>query len=167
MTGEVQRARVYRDIYYTAVDNRSYRSPELRGELTDYPNMLASLRASVPDGVYSSFLKSLPATVTDDYLKKRYGITQLYRDIFFSSPQLWKDSVLFESRGSVEFKMEEDQYLPMGDNSAKSLDGRLWGDEHFVHRDLLIGRAVLIFWPHPWNAPVPFLPNFPRFGIIR
>ncbi len=167
LTGKVTRARVYRDIYYTAVDNRVYRSPELRGELTDYPNLIGGLRASISEKNYEAFTKSLPPNVSERYLRDEYGNTQLLRDIFFSNPELWESSPLFESRGYVEFTMKEDQYLPMGDNSAKSLDGRLWGDEHFVHRDLLIGRAVLVFWPHHWNKPIPFWPNFQRFGIIR
>ena len=50
----------------------------------------------------------------------------------------------------------------LGDNSAKSKDGRLWGpDDYWVPRELLIGKALFIYWPHSWNEipvrqyPVP------------
>ncbi|MFO0939753.1 MAG: hypothetical protein U0930_03200 [Pirellulales bacterium] len=36
----------------------------------------------------------------------------------------------------------------MGDNSAASLDARMW-QEHFVDERFLLGKALLVFWPHP------------------
>ena len=36
-----------------------------------------------------------------------------------------------------------------------------------VRRDLLTGKALLIYWPHAWRRPIPFLPNFRRMGLIR
>lgn len=38
-------------------------------------------------------------------------------------------------------------FYVLGDNSASSQDSRFWG---FVPRQLVIGRAVCIFWP-PWR----------------
>ena len=67
--------------------------------------------------------------------------------------------------------MKADQFLPMGDNSPQSYDGRYWWHQgvkhHYVERDLLIGKALLIYWPHTWNRPVPFTPNLSRMGPIR
>jgi signal peptidase I len=31
----------------------------------------------------------------------------------------------------------------------------------------MIGKALLIYWPHAWNRPIPFLPNFRRMQLIR
>ena len=62
---------------------------------------------------------------------------------------------------------DKDQFLPMGDNSAQSLDGRVWDGPRFVERDMLIGRAMFIFWPHSLQEPLPFFPNFERMGFIR
>lgn len=61
----------------------------------------------------------------------------------------------------------KDQFLPMGDNSAQSLDGRVWNGPKFVERDMLIGRALIVFWPHSLNEPIPFFPNFKRMKFIR
>jgi signal peptidase I len=54
----------------------------------------------------------------------------------------------------------------MGDNSMESFDARGWPDHHVPER-LLIGRAIVVFWPHFWNRPIPFLPNVQRMGLIR
>jgi signal peptidase I len=83
-----------------------------------------------------------------------------------SSPELWATTPLFNMRGEVIKTMGPDQYFPLGDNSPQSSDARLW-PESFVDRDLLIGKAILIYWPHTWNRPIPFLPNFKRMRLIR
>lgn len=86
----------------------------------------------------------------------------------FQSPELWQQSGLFgeNNRRHVEFVMQENQFFPLGDNSPQSSDARYW-HEHYVKRDLLIGKALLIYWPHTWNRPVPFTPNLRRMGPIR
>jgi signal peptidase I len=96
----------------------------------------------------------------------------------FADPALWSParSNLFtdENRRDVEFFLEEDQFLPLGDNSPQSSDARFWKFDstsdkghYYVERELLIGKALLIYWPHTWNRPVPFTPNFRRMGAIR
>lgn len=41
------------------------------------------------------------------------------------------------------------------------------------HEDLLVGEALLVYWPHPWRVNVPglgawpLLPHFKRIGLIR
>ena len=99
-------------------------------------------------------------------------------DIFRDPTQWSAQSGLFDERNrrSIGFTLEEDQFLPLGDNSPQSSDGRYWytrdrqgdwGPHHYVERDLLIGKALLIYWPHTWNAPIPFLPKVSRMGPIR
>jgi signal peptidase I len=84
-----------------------------------------------------------------------------------ANPDVWSTTTLFNSRRGVQFQLEKDQFFPMGDNSPYSYDARLWVPPHCVERDLLIGKALLIYWPHSWNRPVPFTPNFSRMGRIR
>jgi len=73
----------------------------------------------------------------------------------------------------VDFKLEKDQFLALGDNSAKSMDSRLWTGQHYVNRDLLIGEALFIYWPHSWDRipgtkiPFPFFPNVAEMGFVR
>jgi len=57
--------------------------------------------------------------------------------------------------------LHDDEFFLCGDNSARSLDGRLWGSPHplvaakvgtgpgKVHRSLLIGRAFYVYLPSP------------------
>jgi signal peptidase I len=74
----------------------------------------------------------------------------------------------------VDFPLGADQFFVLGDNSARSKDGRLWGaDNYWVPRELLIGKAMVLSWPCcsyniPYlNAPFPFFPNVDRMGLIR
>lgn len=80
--------------------------------------------------------------------------------------------------------LADGQFLMLGDNSSASKDSRAWGhpdDGPFhVDRRLLVGRALVIFWPHAipaaWNVPLrlggwevrlPCWPNFGRMGFVR
>ncbi len=97
---------------------------------------------------------------------------QLIRAVMVN-PQHW-DSV--EARkilgarfrdGGPMFELEKQQFLPMGDNSPDSLDARIWNGDHFVSGELMIGRALYVFWPHVKSSPIPYWPNFERMGPIR
>jgi len=83
--------------------------------------------------------------------------------------------ILEEDR--LEFDLQADQFFVLGDNSAASKDSRLWLEGHHVDRDLLIGKALAIFWPHAvpasWGVNVKIggtelrLPSWPNFGRMR
>ncbi len=67
---------------------------------------------------------------------------------------------------------DKDQFFVLGDNSAQSSDGRLWKGEYWVERELLIGKALFIYWPHGWGVPyVPLpvnpVPNVGRMRLVR
>ena len=84
------------------------------------------------------------------------------------NPASWASHELFQLRQPKQFPaLEEGQFLPMGDNSPSSSDGRYWTEQHYVDRKLLTGKALFIYWPHSWNAPVQFAPNFGRMRFIR
>lgn len=76
----------------------------------------------------------------------------------------------------VAFPLDEDQFLVLGDNSAESKDSRLWESDnlgHYVNRDLLMGKALFVYWPHsldriPYTkVPIRFLPNVSRMHFVR
>lgn len=128
-----------------------------------------------------------------------YNMSELYdlagnrsvtlRDIqqVFTTPDQWADFPGWQTRRTVSFELDDDQFFPMGDNSPESLDARCWAgskrqinlprrinedawkwwDKSYVPRDLLVGKALVVFWPHSWNSPIPFTPNFKRMQLIR
>lgn len=58
-------------------------------------------------------------------------------------------SVYYYNRGDYgqpnqKIKVPKDAYFVLGDNSGSSKDSRYWG---FVPKNLMIGRAELIYWP--------------------
>ena len=130
----IQRLRIYRDIYYIAT------------------------RSGMPHPV-------LPPLVTD-YRKMPPA------DVL-SNPEKWDE---IGDRRIEKFDIAEDQFFVMGDNSPFSMDARLWdvaqGNPRFaskpggnyLERQLLVGRAISVVWPHPWNY---VLPNFMDMRRIR
>ncbi len=94
---------------------------------------------------------------------------------FLASPQKWERGGrnVFDTRQVESFELGPDQFFVLGDNSPASADARLW-EEHFVHRDLLVGKALCVYWPHPLRVFVPgtniglgIIPNLPEMGLIR
>ena len=105
----------------------------------------------------------------------------------FTQPGVWETYGVWQTRRIVEFDLEADQFFPMGDNSPESLDARCWAgtkrrlhlprdvnrdayrwtNASYVPRDLLVGKAIVVFWPHSWNSPVPFAPNVSRMKLIQ
>jgi signal peptidase I len=98
-----------------------------------------------------------------------------------ADPGTWPAGFADENMNDVEFSLapadrrhpDKDQFFVLGDNSAQSKDGRLWDQEHWVSRELLIGKALFIYWPHSWDEipytgiPFPFFPNFGRMHLVR
>lgn len=103
--------------------------------------------------------------------KSTFSIQEIHG--IFRSPAKWdqpraKSYFQFEKdRDRPMFPLAENQFLPMGDNSPQSLDGRVWSGPKYVDRSMLIGRAMFVYWPHSLNKPIPYFPNFKRMGFIR
>ncbi len=95
---------------------------------------------------------------------------------FLSDPARWN---VFRELSFRDFELRDDEFLVLGDNSPNSSDSRFWHpEEFFVRRELLIGKAFFIYWPHAWETHpsiripwtekrFPFYPNFARMGPIR
>lgn len=113
-----------------------------------------------------------------------FGYDLMAMQDLMGNPLDWELEEVWNTRRSVEFTMEDDQFFPMGDNSPESKDARCWvegpkspiapdkdaykfADVNYVPRDLLVGKAIYIFWPHYWKRPIPYMPNFKRMGLIR
>ncbi len=101
-----------------------------------------------------------------------HGVTHKEIQQVFAMPDKWAEFIGWETRRTVSFELQEDQFFPMGDNSPESLDARCWAgtkariplprgvnrdawtwsDQSYVPRDLLVGKALVVFWPHSWNC---------------
>jgi signal peptidase I len=66
-----------------------------------------------------------------------------------------------------DYELGNDEFFVLGDNSPKSSDARMWPHARAVQRDLLIGKALFIYWPHSWDSPLPFTPNWKRMRFIK
>lgn len=141
---EISRLRLLRDLYYIADDRAS------NGPLADYD-------------------------FNQGYGGLSGGIRPTANEVeeLLSTPELWS---FFSGFRKVEFELGEGQFLALGDNSGESRDSRLWAGEGIgpeVPRDLLIGKALFIYWPHSEDRipgtgiPFPFFPNFKRMHVIR
>ncbi len=65
-------------------------------------------------------------------------------------------------KGEKTIIVPPDSYFMMGDNRDNSLDSRYWG---FVQRDLIIGRALFVYWSYDESQPAsgfPFIQDFFR-----
>ncbi len=87
----------------------------------------------------------------------------------FATPEYW---TYFGKTRTKVFKLDKDEFLMLGDNSAKSKDGRLWtsdGIPHYVKREMLIGEALFVYWPHGIRIPgtrLALIPNVKKFRFI-
>jgi signal peptidase I len=142
---KIRRARVFRDLYYTAVQREMTEG----FDASDFGNQRSILRARALPNSQASGLSDM----------------EIVRKVY-SNPKWWDQTGLFELRNRSIYRLEEGQYFPLGDNSAQSSDARMW-NESFVSEEFLLGKALLVFWPHTWNRPIPFTPNFARMGLIR
>ena len=118
-----------------------------------------------------------PVGITARGAKVRVADMRVLRDVYYIGTMLGPRMGDFVEQQRLDFPLEAGQFLVLGDNSAASKDSRLWNDGHHVDRHLLIGKALVVFWPHAvpaaWNIPVKIggfelrLPSWPNFARMR
>lgn len=116
------------------------------------------------------------------------------RDLYYR-PGMLRDLEQFDSNGPRisgplfatdplnPGRLGPEHYLMLGDNSAASRDGRAWGRPHplvagrledeapfVVHRKLLLGKALVVYFPAPQPITAGgrgLVPDFGRLRFIR
>lgn len=110
------------------------------------------------------------ANVAGGSLSSRYDEPVNVRNTKDSYRQAIGDKQQDLSSDGLVFKLGSQDYFPMGDNTQASSDARMWNNRSEPGQPgrLMIGRAVMVFWPHYWHyGKIPFIPNFQRIGLIR
>lgn len=86
----------------------------------------------------------------------------IYRDIYYLSP-----SNIRRAQEGDPFKLNDDEFFVLGDNSPNSEDGRYWDAPHvatkgteppragIVPRYYLVGKALFVYWPSGFEFPWP------------
>jgi signal peptidase I len=74
-----------------------------------------------------------------------------YSVFYEPGPMQSSDSFpVFQNEGNAgKITVPADSYFVMGDNRDNSEDSRYWG---FVHKDLVVGRAMLVYWSYDDSA---------------
>ena len=110
---------------------------------------------------------------TTDYYPDGFGIEEKMADY-----ENWEHISAFSQRTEQVIpgpglSLGPDDFLPLGDNSPASFDGRMWPfpeteQQHTVPRRLLIGQAMFVYWPHSWRwGRVPVVPNISQMRMIK
>jgi signal peptidase I len=88
-----------------------------------------------------------PLEITDAPARKANETYDVYYNPDFSDD----DYPIFQHEGNgKEIVVPAGNYFVMGDNRNNSEDSRYWG---FVPRDLVIGRAMFVYWSYDESAP--------------
>jgi signal peptidase I len=139
--------------------------------------MIAEPEDGTPEPGSTSPSDRAPVGITAIGASVRVADMRVLRDVFYIGTMLGSRVGEFLERQRIDYPLEEGQFFVLGDNSAASKDSRLWNDGHHVDRHLVIGRALVVFWPHAvpaaWSIPVKIggfelrLPSWPNFARMR
>ncbi len=133
------------------------------------PNNVRSPSDAKPEKILTQTTADYsPVGIASQGAKVRVDHLQVFRNVYYRAGSEQDDPQGAEY--PLQKKLNDpdgDQFFMLGDNSAKSQDARAWKTHKYVERKLLIGKALFIFWPHSWDTPLPFTPNWKRMQFIR
>ena len=96
-------------------------------------------RVTEPDPILRVAEKRPAGTPGYDYLGYRFAGRGLFGSAVDGSPH---ETLLGDTGDSI--RLGQDEYLPFGDNTVNSYDGRYWGA---VKRNRLVGNGSCVYWP--------------------
>lgn len=166
----------------------------VNGKVLDFDGRYGSVGPPVPD-----INDLLPVRLGSNGVAARFSELRVLRDVYYiavergshemsekdRSPDFFYNAARWRELAeapAIVLPLSADRFMVCGDNSPRSYDSRMWQGsddvthetEYYVKRDLLIGKAVYIYWPH--GLPIPglpdkswlqLIPNVPRMGFVR
>ncbi len=105
---------------------------------------------------------------------------QVQRDIFYQ-PRPYTSQTATRGAHYDNFPtLSDDQFFMLGDNSSNSEDGRFWVEQGLdpwvraaidptpgvVNRDLVVGKAFVVYFPAPLSGGPLLAPDFGRLRWI-
>tara|TARA_B100000212_G_scaffold42302_2_gene27413 strand:+ start:275 stop:913 length:639 start_codon:yes stop_codon:yes gene_type:complete len=108
-----------------------------------------SLIPGLGDRACDAYIKRIVALSGEVVSVNRFGEVIVNKEKL-NEPYLVKkcDKPLFNECGRFSnLKVPKDHFFVLGDNRANSWDGRYWPGGKFLHKDEIIGKAYLRFWP--------------------
>jgi len=108
-----------------------------------------------------SIIPGLGDRACDAYIKRIVALSgevvsvNQFGEVFINQNKLYEPYVLKKCKESIynacgqfrDFKVPANHYFVLGDNRENSWDGRYWPGGKFLHKDEIIGKAYLRFWP--------------------
>jgi len=108
-----------------------------------------------------SFIPGLRDRACDAYIKRIVALSgeqvsvNKFGEVFINQNKLNEPYLIIKCQDSLfnecgrfrDLKVPQDHYFVLGDNRANSWDGRYWPGGKFLHKDEIIGKAYLRFWP--------------------
>ena len=105
--------------------------------------------------------QNAPLAALDEPPPEGDGPYTVYYDAESRRDPTTPDRPIYKLAGGPVINVPEGHYFVMGDSRDNSLDSRWWG---FVPRDLVVGRAMFVYWSYDETRPMepPFVPDFFR-----
>ena len=108
-----------------------------------------------------SIIPGLGDRACDAYIKRIVALSgemvsvNQFGEVFINQNKLYEPYVVKKCKESFydecgqfrDFKVPANHYFVLGDNRANSWDGRYWPGGKFLHKDEIIGKAYIRFWP--------------------
>lgn len=94
-----------------------------------------------------------PFALAAEQMRLQLSELKVWRDTYYTQPPELPSAepeVLWNWETTREYRLGDDEYFVLGDNSAYSEDSRYWPEGPGVPHRLLVGKPILVHLPNGW-----------------